>query len=120
MKVLLVDDSELWRTALESFLTPAGFDVLLARDGVEGVAAACKHLPDVILMDGQMPRMDGWEAVQALRATRRTAKIPVILSSSADVCPDRARSAGFFCSLPKHVSADRMIETLHSCAAASR
>jgi CheY-like chemotaxis protein len=78
-KILLVDDSSTVLLMEKMILSKSEYDVVTARDGLEGVEKArCEH-PDLILMDVVMPRMDGFEAVRKLREDDATRSIPVIM-----------------------------------------
>lgn len=77
-KILVVDDEKKIRELLELRLSSEGFEVIIARHGEEGVEQAKKHLPDLILMDVMMPRMDGPAAVNVLQGDPATKDIPVI------------------------------------------
>jgi DNA-binding response OmpR family regulator len=78
-KILLVDDSSTVLLMEKMILSKSEYDVVTARDGLEGVEKArCEH-PDLILMDVVMPRMDGFEAVRKLREDEATRGIPVIM-----------------------------------------
>ena len=78
-KILLVDDSSTVLLMEKMILSKSEYDVVTARDGVEGVEKARKERPDLILMDVVMPRMDGFEAVRKLREDDTTRAIPVIM-----------------------------------------
>lgn len=80
-RILLVDDS---RTALllERALLERSYDIVTAGDGVEAVNLALSAPPDLILMDVQMPRLDGFAAVAQLRARPETQHIPIIMVTS--------------------------------------
>ncbi len=78
-KVLVCDDDDLLVDLLEHRLGARGFDVLVARDGGEAVAAAAQHRPDAIVLDAMMPVMDGHEVLRRLRSKGETASIPVIM-----------------------------------------
>ena len=80
--VLLVEDDPVILRLLEVNFDLEGFSVLLAQDGVEGVAVAQAKRPDVIVTDIMMPKMTGIELVQALKADPATAGIPVLLLSA--------------------------------------
>jgi len=80
--ILVVDDEQKIRELLDLRLSAEGFKVVQAADGEEGVAAARKHSPDLILMDVMMPKMDGAEAVNALQQDAETKDIPVIFLTS--------------------------------------
>ncbi len=92
VKVLLVEDNEMNRDMLSRRLIASGFDVILAADGQQGVAAAAAHLPDLILMDLGLPILDGWEATRRLKADPATAAIPVIALTANAMAGDRERA----------------------------
>src|SRR5437588_3054189 len=77
-KILLVEDNEYNREMLAKRLERGGFDVVTAVDGREGLAMAGSESPDVILMDLDLPEIDGWEATRILKASPATSRIPVI------------------------------------------
>ena len=77
-KILLVEDNELNRDMLSRRLTRRGFEVILATDGRQGVDAAVRERPDLVLMDMSLPVLDGWEATRALKANAQTSAIPVL------------------------------------------
>ena len=77
-RVLLADDSPTVRALARVELEEAGYEVLEASDGSEAMKAAREQHPDVVLLDIEMPVMDGYETVQALKADPRTAGIPVV------------------------------------------
>lgn len=78
-KILLVDDSSTVLLMEKMILSKSEYDVVTARDGIEGVEKARNERPDLILMDVVMPRMDGFEAVRKLREDAATRSIPVIM-----------------------------------------
>ncbi|MBI1684973.1 protein-glutamate methylesterase/protein-glutamine glutaminase [Caulobacter hibisci] len=78
-KVLVVDDSALLRRVLSEILTEAGFEVAIARDGVEALAKLDEVRPDVVTLDVQMPRMNGLECLEQIMARR---PCPVVMVSS--------------------------------------
>jgi two-component system cell cycle response regulator DivK len=80
--VLIVDDNEKNLKLARDVLRAAGFGTREAMNGVEGIALAGEHLPDVILMDLRLPDMDGTDAVRRLGEGARTASIPVVALSS--------------------------------------
>jgi two-component system cell cycle response regulator len=77
-RILLADDSATVRAIAREELVAAGYEVLEAADGAEALAVALDRAPDVVLLDIEMPVMDGYETVQALKADPRTADIPVV------------------------------------------
>ena len=94
--VLLADDSDDVLEAHGEILEDAGYRVAFARDGRQAVAQALELRPDVILMDLQMPGIDGWEATRQIRADLRTHHIPIIAFTSHGLrrYADRSFEAG--------------------------
>ncbi len=78
-KILLVDDSSTVLLMERMILSKNQYDVVTAKDGIEGVEKAVAERPDLILMDVVMPRMDGFEACRKLREQEDTKAIPVIM-----------------------------------------
>jgi CheY-like chemotaxis protein len=78
-RILLVDDQADIRETASLALEQGGHQVLTARDGLEGVERARVERPDLVLMDIEMPRMDGWEALRLLRLDEETRDIPVAM-----------------------------------------
>lgn len=81
-KILYVEDNEDNIYMLSRRLKRKGFDLVIARDGEEGVEAAEKEVPDLILMDLSLPKLDGWGAAKALKNNRKTQHIPIIALSA--------------------------------------
>ena len=88
-KILVVDDSPTERHVLAELLRGAGYQVVLAEDGEEGVACAKEVLPDLIIMDVVMPGTNGFQATRALTRDDSTKHIPVILCTTKDQETDR-------------------------------
>ena len=80
--VLLIDDSKFLRRANELSLAKAGYDMVVASDGEEGLRLAREKKPDVIVLDMMLPKLGGAELLQLLKGDPLTAKIPVIVLSS--------------------------------------
>jgi diguanylate cyclase (GGDEF)-like protein len=76
--VLIVEDSAMIRALLRTLLEERDYTVVEAVDGVEGVEQAREHMPDVVLMDVEMPRMDGYEALAAMKDEDALCSIPVV------------------------------------------
>lgn len=89
--ILLIEDTEDVIMMLSDYLELNGFKVVTARDGIEGVAQAQLTHPDLILMDIQMPRMDGFEATQKLRSEPDFKKTPIIALTALAMPNDRER-----------------------------
>ena len=77
--ILLVDDDAHLRELLRITLEHKGYTVREGRDGADALMLALEKLPDLIVLDGNMPVVDGLDALKQLRTTRATAKIPVIM-----------------------------------------
>lgn len=88
--ILIVEDSQTDRTRLEKLLGDAGYLVSTAENGAQALAAVKRSKPDAILMDVNMPEMDGFAATRALRGDADTKDIPVVLVTSKDQKADRA------------------------------
>jgi chemosensory pili system protein ChpA (sensor histidine kinase/response regulator) len=82
VRILYVDDHSTSREIMVYILEASGCEIELANDGLEGVEKARSWLPDVILMDLRMPRMDGFEAIARIRSQPETAHIPIIVTSA--------------------------------------
>jgi two-component system, cell cycle response regulator DivK len=92
-RVLIVDDIPEQRDIYCTLLRFHGYDVIEAENGEEALAVAGAELPDVIVMDVMLPRLDGWQATERLKADPRTADLPVIILTSRAFKPDQERSA---------------------------
>lgn len=89
MKVLLVEDNEMNRDMLSRRLLRRGYEVVLAEDGEKGVQMAKSEAPDIILMDMNLPILDGWEATRQLKSAEQTRDIPVIALTAHAMSSDR-------------------------------
>jgi two-component system cell cycle response regulator DivK len=115
--VLIVDDIPDVRDMYAQFLDLCGFRVALTCDGLEALQATTSELPSVILMDLNMPRMDGWEAIRRLKSNPRTTDVPILALSAQAFGdePQRARDAGADVCLTKPCSPSqvaRVVRTL--------
>ncbi len=90
--ILLADDSSTVRTIARMELDTVGYQVLEAGDGAQALAMALEHQPDVILLDIEMPVMDGYETVVALKADPRTSDIPVVFLTGRSSADDVVRA----------------------------
>ena len=91
-KILIVEDNEENRDSLSRRLERRGFSVLTAADGRIGVQVANAESPDLILMDMNMPELDGWEATRQIKATPHIAAVPVIALTAHAMSGDRDRA----------------------------
>ena len=92
MKVLYVEDNDDNIFVLEERLVRAGFTVVIATDGIRGVAMAASEQPDIILMDLSLPVLDGWEATRRLKADDATRHIPVIALTAHAMASDHDKA----------------------------
>ena len=88
-KLLYVEDNEMNRDMLSRRLQRRGFEVLIAADGEQGVSLAAAERPDLILMDMNLPILDGWEATRRLKASPDTQRIPIIGLTAHAMVADR-------------------------------
>jgi two-component system cell cycle response regulator DivK len=95
-RILVVEDQEDNRQILRDLLTSAGFELLEATTGEEGVRLTESHHPDLILMDIQMPVVDGYEATRRIKGNATLSGIPIIVVTSYALSGDeaKARAAG--------------------------
>ena len=88
--ILIVEDSKVDRSRLEKLLTGAGYQVSSVDNGSDALTEAKRNKPDAILMDVNMPGMDGFAATRALRGDAGTKDIPVVLVTAKDQKADKA------------------------------
>jgi two-component system cell cycle response regulator DivK len=93
-RILVVEDQLDNRQMLHDLLTHAGFDIVEAENGEEAIAFAQASLPDLILMDIQLPILDGYEATRRLKADPDLKSIPIIVVTSYALSSEKARLAG--------------------------
>lgn len=96
-KILLIEDNELNRDMLSRRLTRKGFQVIVADDGKKGVELTRTEHPDLVLMDMNLPEVDGWHATQTLKSDDHFKHIPVIALTSHAMAGDRARALEVGC-----------------------
>jgi CheY-like chemotaxis protein len=96
-KILYVEDNEDNIYMLTHRLARRGYQVLVARDGLEGVEMARREMPALIVMDLNLPVVDGWEATRRLRAAEETCRIPIIALSAHAMSGDRDRALAAGC-----------------------
>jgi two-component system cell cycle response regulator DivK len=104
--ILYVEDNEFNRKIVRDLLAHSSYRLIEAADGEAGVAAARETLPDLIIMDIQLPKLSGLEATRQLRAEPATAHIPIIAMTSFALAGDeeKAREAGAVAYLSKPYS----------------
>lgn len=97
-RILIVEDNEDNREALGRRLQRRGYDVVMAVDGQQGVGMAKSEKPDLILMDMNMPVLDGWRASQMIRADDQTRDLPIIGLTAHALAGDREKAIQAGCS----------------------
>jgi two-component system, cell cycle response regulator DivK len=95
-RILVVEDQEDNRQILRDLLTKNGFEIAEAENGEEALLAVAKQRPDLILMDIQLPLLDGYEATRRIKANPELRSIPIIVVTSYALSGDeaKAREAG--------------------------
>lgn len=114
ISVLAVDDSRTMRDMITLALSTEGFDVQLAEDGLHGLEVLDEMAPDVIITDINMPRMDGFDFIDAVRHREDAKTIPILVlttESSADL-KSRAREAGATGWIVKPFAQDKLVRAL--------
>ena len=97
MKVLYVEDDENCAYMMRHRLTRAGFTVIIATDGAQGLALAMSEQPDLILMDLSVPVVDGWQATRQLKADPATKHIPIVAITANVMVGDREKAMAAGC-----------------------
>ncbi len=96
-KILLVEDNEMNRDVLTRLLQRRGFEVICAEDGEAAVATALAELPELILMDISLPKLDGYAATQRLRLDPAMREVPVIALTAHALSSDRQQAMDAGC-----------------------
>jgi two-component system, cell cycle response regulator DivK len=122
MRILLVEDNEMNRDMLSRRLARRGYQVLIAVDGEQGSDIARAEMPDVILMDLNLPKMSGWELTRQLKGDLRTAHIPIIALTAHALNSDRelARSVGCDDFETKPIDFARLLSKIDAAARVNR
>lgn len=113
--ILAVDDSASIRQMVSFTLKSAGFEVLVAVDGIDGLDKARQHTVDLVLTDQNMPRMDGLMLIRELRALPAYARTPILMltTESSDTMKQQGRSVGATGWLVKPFDPKKLIEVMH-------
>ncbi|MCK4339032.1 MAG: response regulator [Candidatus Cloacimonetes bacterium] len=91
-KILVVEDNETNMYLIRFILTKNGYEVLEARSGEEGLELAIKEKPDLIIMDIQLPGIDGYEATKRIRESEADHEVPIIALTSYAMTGDREKA----------------------------
>jgi CheY-like chemotaxis protein len=116
IRILLVEDNEMNRDMLTRRLARRGFSIDAVADGGEAVARAAAAAPDLVLMDLNLPVLDGFEATRQLKASSDTREIPVIALSAHAMSDDRERALAAGCDDfdTKPVDLDRLLRKIEA------
>ncbi len=117
--ILTVDDSRSMRDLLKLALSNAGYRVLQAEDGIEGLEVLQSEQPDVVVTDINMPRMDGFGLIEAIRANQEYRRMPIlVLTTEGDSAKkNRARQAGATGWIVKPFNPVKLIDAIRRVAA---
>lgn len=113
-KVLLVEDNEANIYLMEFLLSKNGFDVTVARTAKEGINHALTKSFDLIIMDIQLPEMDGLEAVREIRRFEKGHRVPIVAVTSYAMIGDREKSVSAGCSgyIEKPINPETFLEEI--------
>ncbi len=114
-RILMVEDTEDNRQILRDLFAGSGFELLEAHDGAAGVAMAREEKPDLILMDIQLPVLDGYETTRRIRADPSCAHIPIVAVTSYALSGDEAKAREAGCSgyVAKPFSPRQLLAKVH-------
>lgn len=115
-RILCVEDNDDNQYMLQRRLTKAGFEVKLERNGAQVVEWAKNLLPDLIIMDLNLPGLNGWEATRLLKNQPETKHIPIIILSAhaEESSREKARAAGCDAYHTKPIDFGRLVDKIHS------
>lgn len=115
-KILLVEDNEMNRDMLSRRLIRKGFEVIIAEDGLSGVEKAISEQPDLILMDMNLPGIDGWEATQRIREHEHSKRTPIIAVTAYAMSPDYEKAINVGCDdyEPKPIQLDSLLKKMNN------
>ncbi len=118
--ILLVEDHEEIWDFLSRRLKRRGHDVVVAQDGEDGLAKARSLRPEIVLLDMNLPIMDGWTVAQALKSDAATARIPIIALTAHAMAGDREKALQAGCDdyHPKPVDFSKLLEQIDAALAA--
>ena len=113
-RVLVIEDNEQNIYMITYLLEHAGLEVIQARDGVSGLRLAIADPPDLVILDIQLPELDGYEVARRLREAPRLARVPIVAVTSFAMAGDRERilAAGCTAYLEKPIDPDTFVENV--------
>jgi two-component system response regulator RpaA len=121
-RILVIDDEPMIRTLLRHELEPLGHEVILAEEGIRGVALAKRQRPDLVILDLMMPILDGHAVMEMLQRDEKTARIPVIVLTAVTLEAVRRQclGEGATCVLTKPFDAEQLSKVIGEALEESR
>lgn len=115
LKILAVDDSATIRGMLSATLADAGFNVVLAEDGVHGLEVMDDEKPDLVITDINMPRLDGFGFIEGVRTERSNTSTPILVltTETGATLKSRAREAGATGWIVKPFNPEKLVSTIN-------
>lgn len=113
-RILYIEDNYQNRRLVKRLLSKKGYEIMEAEDGLQGIAIAAREKPDLILMDINLPGIDGMEATSRLKSSRDLAHIPIVAVTAQAMRGDRERIMAAGCDdyLQKPIDNDQLINTV--------
>ena len=118
-RILIIDDDESMRELLRLHLSGAGYEVEVAEDAIAAGYRVLENPPQLIISDVNMPHLDGFEFIEALRADKSVPEVPVIFLTSVEEGDQRGKSLGVVGYITKPVRADRLLALVSEQLSAS-
>jgi two-component system, cell cycle response regulator DivK len=114
-RILMIEDTEDNRQIVRDLIDSVGYELLEAHDGAAGLAMAAQHKPDLILMDIQLPVLDGYEATRRIKADPALRHIPIIAVTSYPLSGDEAKTKAAGCDgyIAKPFSPRQLLSTIN-------
>ncbi|MBF2080437.1 MAG: response regulator [Synechococcales cyanobacterium T60_A2020_003] len=121
-KILVIDDSRVIRNMVRDMLPKGNFEVLEAKDGIEGLDTIRQEKPNLIMLDFLLPRMSGWEVFQQIQASNELQRIPLVIMSGRreEVTEKLSEPFEFFEFIEKPFEQKELIEAIKSAMAKAR
>jgi CheY-like chemotaxis protein len=111
-RLLIVDDEATLVELLAEFFRSHGFEVVTALNASEGLAEVSRNRPSVILMDGVMPGLTGWDVLRQLKTEPRTRQIPIVMMTGHIIDVARSNTLGAAALIMKPFSPPQLLETI--------
>jgi DNA-binding response OmpR family regulator len=110
--ILIVEDDPDTRLLYQVALTFEGYDVASAGDGVEALVLMEQRLPDLVVLDLGLPRLDGWSVQQEIAASAVMRQIPIVIATGLEIDPDALDVA---CVLRKPITMQKLVDIVRRC-----